>query len=120
MWSLPIPTKEEPFRRYEQITNGGESLGPIINDLTRGKVKPSDYAHLDPDLSYSSIPRPEGWRPIFGQAGAAESHLQARGVTSGDVFIFYGWFKRVEYISGKYKYEKDARRGVSRFELSKI
>ncbi|MEO6457573.1 MAG: hypothetical protein ABIO92_04780, partial [Chloroflexia bacterium] len=109
LWSLPIPVKEEPFRRYEQITNAQESLGSMVNDLTRGKVKPADYAHLDPDLSYNSVPRLEGWRPIFGQAGAAESHLQARGVTTGDVFIFYGWFKQVEYVSGKYKYKKDAR-----------
>ena len=108
--SLPIP---EPIpgshsKRYEEIKIGNRSLGTIVNDLTEGKVKPDTCAHLDPDLNMASIPRLGNWKPIFGQAGAAERHLQNQGVNKGDVFIFYGWFRRVEEIEGRYRYVKDA------------
>src|SRR5215470_7476831 len=48
--------------------------GALVNDLTGGKIKPDTHAHLDPDLNKASIPRLAGWRPVFGQAGAAERH----------------------------------------------
>ena len=44
----------------------------------------------------------------FGQAGAAESHLQNQSVKEGDVFVFYGWFRQIEQAAGIYRYVKDA------------
>ena len=106
--SLPIPEfiPSRQSKRYQEIQAGEHSLGAIVHDLTGGKVKPEMFAHLDPDLDALSVPRPANWRPIFGQAGAAEKHLQNQGIKEGDVFVFYGWFKRVEQISGKYRYVK--------------
>ncbi len=106
---LPIP---EPFpnqhsMRYEEIRLGEHALGAIAHDLTRGKIRPDMVAHLDPDLNFNSIPRAEGWRPIFGQAGAAERHLQNQSVKAGDVFVFFGWFKQVE-LAGGYRYVRGA------------
>ncbi len=108
--SLPIP---EPVpsghaKRYEEIRIGCQSLGTIVNDLTEGKVKPDSLAHLDPDLNMASIPRLANWRPVFGQAGAAERHLLNHGVKEGDVFVFYGWFRQVEQVAGRYRYVKSA------------
>src|SRR5712692_8304371 len=94
--------------RYEEIKVGGRSLGAIVNDLTQGKIKGDARAHLDPDLNSGSIPRQTNWKPVFGQAGAAESHLQNKGVKEGDVFVFYGWFRQVEQVAGIYRYVKDA------------
>lgn len=109
--SLPIP---EPMsdnscsKRYEEIRIGSHSLGTIVNDLTRGKITPEKPAHLDPDLNFDSIARAENWKPIFGQAGAAETHLQNQEVKEGDVFVFFGLFRRVEQVTGRYSYVRGA------------
>lgn len=108
--SLPIPesVSNGDSTRYEEIKAGKRSLGSIVNDLTRGRIKGHASAHLDPDLNSSSLSRLPGWKPLFGQAGAAESHLQNKGVKEGDVFVFYGWFRQVEQVAGIYRYVKDA------------
>src|SRR5437868_4637638 len=107
--SLPIPeSNSNNSTRYEEIKLGERSLGAIVNDLTQGKIKGDARAHLDPDLNSGSIPRQGNWKPVFGQAGAAESHLQNKGVKEGDVFVFYGWFRQVEQYAGIYRYVKDA------------
>ncbi len=108
--SLPIPGGSEckPPIRYADIMAGGISLGTLVGDLTRGKIEPEAEAHLDPDLRYASLPREPGWRPIFGQDAAAESHLQRQGVAEGDIFVFFGWFRQTERVEGRYRYVKDA------------
>jgi len=108
--SLPIPetlSGANPLP-YQDILYDGQSLGKLVHDLTNGKISPCTPAHLDPDLNRASIPRLPGWKGIFGQAGAAESHLQNQSVGEGDVFLFYGWFRRVEQCAGIYRYVPDA------------
>ncbi len=106
--SLPIPTSSlAPLRRYGEIWCDEHTLGPLVRDLTCGKLGPDDKAHLDPDLDAAAIrSRPADWRPLFGQSGAAERHLRNLGVAEGDVFLFFGWFRRVEQdaLSGAYRY----------------
>lgn len=111
--SLPIPEPDSPapLRRYGEIWYGEQTLGPLVRDLTRGKLGPYVKAHLDPDLDAAAIrPRPTGWRPLFGQSGLAERHLRNQGVAEGDLFLFYGWFRRVERdrVSGAYRYVEGA------------
>ncbi len=75
LFSLPIPDKYSSIS-YQDI-NGPDkqSIGPLVEGVTKGKI-PSHYkAHLDPDLRREGLPRSKGWRPIFGQAGAAQTHL---------------------------------------------
>src|SRR5690349_16868847 len=109
--SLPIPESkpDKRSRLYGEITAGASHLGDIVVGLTGGKIGWDDPVHLDPDLSFESIPRLAGWRPVFGQSGAAESHLRRMGVGEGDVFVFYGWFRQVECIGGRYRYMRGAR-----------
>jgi Nucleotide modification associated domain 3 len=100
--SLPIPETlvcTHPLR-YQDILYDGHSVGTLVHDLTRGRISPGTPAHLDPDLNSASIPRLPGWKAIFGQAGAAESHLRHQDIGAGDVFLFYGWFRRVEQCAG--------------------
>ena len=108
MCSLPIPeSSPAPLKRYGEIWSGEQTLGPLVRDLTRGKLGSDDKAHLDPDLDVAALrPRPTGWRPLFGQSGSAERHLRNQGVAEGDVFLFFGWFRRVErdVMSGSYQY----------------
>jgi Nucleotide modification associated domain 3 len=108
--SLPIPERslDHPSRTYGEITAGAQNLGNLVCDLTRGKIAAGHPAHLDPDLNLAGIPRHPDWRPLFGQAGAAESHLRGSGVKEGDVFVFYGWFRRVEQAGGRYRYVQGA------------
>jgi hypothetical protein len=111
--SLPIPEPDSPapLRRYGEIRFGEQTLGPLVRDLTRGKLSSHVKAHLDPDLDAAAIrPRPAGWRPLFGQSGPAERHLRNRGVAEGDLFLFFGWFRRVERdaVSGAFHYVEGA------------
>lgn len=70
------------------------------------------HAHLDPDLDRGAFARSLGWRPCFGQAGNAASHLDKQGVGVGDVFLFYGWFDDVACSDGKWR-----RAGNDRFVI---
>ena len=51
----------------------------------------------------------QGWRPIFGQEGAAEKHLENNGVSAGDVFVFFGRFRRVERTASQWQYVRPCR-----------
>ena len=107
MVSLPIPEPQPgpESRRYREIqAAGGINVGTVVRALTRGKVRASERAHLDP----ASVPRLPGWKPLFGQTGAAERHLQNQGVGPGDVFLFYGWFRPCVWLHGRYLYQPDA------------
>ena len=73
------------------------ALGALVNDLSRGRIKPTHWAHLDPILD-TRVSRGTGWRPLFGQAGASESHLRKTGVSEGDIFLFFGWFRQVSKL----------------------
>lgn len=110
LYTLPIPEScpSRHSKRYQDIQAGTHSLGALVHDLTGGKVQPETFAHLDPDLDAASIPRSVNWRPLFGQTGAAEKHLQNQGVNEGDVFVFYGWFRQVELVAERYRYVRGA------------
>src|SRR5260221_12089180 len=61
--SLPIrqPVPSGHAKRYEERRIDCQSLGTIVNDFTKGKVKPAPFGHLDPDLNMASIPRLANW-----------------------------------------------------------
>ncbi|MEO0471992.1 MAG: hypothetical protein AAF206_20360 [Bacteroidota bacterium] len=91
--SLPIPQNGSGIR-YRNIHT---PLGIRANTLMRhlGFRCPGE-AHLDPDLTWGSLAeRPSGWRPSFGQRGAALSHLMHHNIGPGDLFLFFGWFREV-------------------------
>jgi Nucleotide modification associated domain 3 len=98
--SLPIPDDRAPVR-YRNISFNGARIGATVESLTRGRIAAGERAHLDPDLRRDAIRRPRGWRPIFGQAGAAQTHLARQKVGVGDLFLFFGAFRRAESGNGK-------------------
>ena len=107
MLSLPIPCEWD--QSYYDMNYKGLSFADIINALNAKKCY-SDCGHLDPDLRsdiHSVIP--DNWRPIFGQADAAQSHLENQGVTIGDLFIFFGWFRKTEKYNESIRYEKGSK-----------
>jgi hypothetical protein len=110
--SLPIPDnypeRQKALRFYKDIQTGGISLGQLVADLSRERILPTTPTHLDPDINAASVSRPPGWRPVFGQSGAAETHLQRQGVGPGDIFLFYGWFRQAEVVDGRFRYVLNA------------
>jgi len=107
MISLPIPDKTSPVR-YQDVTVKGYTLGGLVGDLTRGRVKPAFGAHLDPDLIPHAYSRQPGWRGLFGQAGGEQTVLERAGVGPGDLFLFFGWFRRVEQHDGGFRFVRGA------------
>ncbi len=94
MLSLPIPDKQSPIR-YQDIKWNEYDLGTIVSDLTKRRI-PSFYgAHLDPDIDPQSLKRHQSWKPLLGQIKAAQGHLNNQNVQAGDIFLFYGLFRRV-------------------------
>ena len=82
----------------------------MVESLTRGRIAGSDGAHLDPDLRRGAIRRTRGWRPIFGQAGAAQSHLARHRVGRGDLFLFFGTFRHAEKYGNAFRFVRSAPR----------
>lgn len=80
--SLPIPAGEgRPGVAYGEL-----GLADHVQATSKGKLGASDLAHHDPMF------RADG-TCLFGQCGAAQSHLENRGVGPGDLFIFFGLFR---------------------------
>jgi Nucleotide modification associated domain 3 len=102
MLSLPIPDKSSPITYGEIAGNDWATVGELVLNLAR--IPQTHRAHLDPDLAIRSFPRENAWKPLFGQASSAESHLRNQGVGQGDVFVFFGLFRSVERADSKWRY----------------
>ena len=103
--SLPIPDNCNAIK-YDKLRYKERSYATIIKELTNGKFN-EEKCHLDPDIRKDSLPsRPDGWKPAFGQSGAAMTHLNNQGVKEGDLFLFFGIFREAKEINGEYKYER--------------
>lgn len=100
--SLPIPSRFG--RPLSDLRFGGEPLGGMVSELTRGRIATTHSVHLDPDLVASTVPRLPGWCAAFGQTGSAQGHLRNQGVGLGDLFLFFGWYQRVEHRGGRLQY----------------
>lgn len=103
MLSLPIPHADGRLP-YSGLRPRALDVGQIVSDLTNNRVSADHSAHLDPDLEGSSRSRLAEWLPAFGQDSIAQRHLERQGVGIDDLFLFFGWFKEVELVRGKYRY----------------
>jgi len=79
--SLPIPAGAASRTTYGEL-----GLGEYAAQASRGKLGAHDYCHHDPMFT------PPG-ECLFGQCGAAQTHLERQGVGTGDVFLFFGLFR---------------------------
>jgi hypothetical protein len=111
--SLPIPINGrigwDP--RYREIEFAKIDLGKLVTDLTRGHAKRytgNSHGHLDPDLRTEALVRRNGWLPAYGPGDRAQTHLANNGVGVGDVFLFFGWFRRVTVVDGHWRYIRGA------------
>ena len=90
--SLPIPYNKNTLTTYNHL-----GLGKYIKELSNNKIKPRDKCHFDPNLENG----------MFGQVGAAQTHLQNNDVCEGDLFLFWGWFREIFTINKKTIFSKD-------------
>ncbi len=105
--SIPIPSCYPPIT-YGSVCINGYALRPLVEELTKGRLTGEAFVHLDPDLDRSTYPRQPDWRPLFGHVGAAQSHLAQHGFAAGDLFLFFGWFRQTELVTGRYRFVRNA------------
>jgi hypothetical protein len=89
---IPIPEvngTKPSLLTYEDISYGGTNLGVIMEELSSNRMFGKRTVHLDPDIFPFHRNREDGWQPVFGQTGVAESHLRNMGVSEGDIFLFF-------------------------------
>lgn len=85
--SLPIPANGASRTAY-----GDLGLGDFAAAASRDRLGEGDLCHHDPMFLADGT-------CLFGQCGAAQTHLVNRGVGVGDVFLFFGLFR--EEASGE-------------------
>lgn len=105
---LPIPDPLSKIR-YDDVSFCSRRLGKIARDLSGGRVRAGSGAHLDPDLVAGALPRQPGWRPLLGQTGSAQGHLKNQGVGEGDLFLFFGVFRRAEIVRRRWRFVPGTR-----------
>jgi len=109
MFSLPIPARRSGTT-FADVTANGLNMGSMVEMLTDGRLEKSHPTHLDPDIDENARPRHSGWMPAFGQVGGPLTHLDNCNVGIGDMFLFFGWFRRIEIDKqGNYRYIPDSR-----------
>lgn len=104
--SMPITEEAMPVK-YQDIQAATDyTLGELTSKLKGCNVRADSGVHLDPDVrkELHKISRAP-WRPIFGQSGIAARHLAKRCVDADDLFLFFGWFRRVDE---SFQYQRDA------------
>lgn len=111
--SLPIPDFNRAITYNDLFMTCGTSYSELMSDIIgdtiryehNGKFNIQEIGcHFDPDINSKAYERKDGWRPLFGQAGSALSHLRNQGVGVGDIFLFFGWFRDVVMSEEGYCY----------------
>ena len=100
--SMPIPSFDN--LKYADIAVNG-----LTYDRLLGQLNPkSKYqaCHLDPDIrSDAWLNLPDKWEPAFGQIDSAQGQLRNQGVGAGDLFLFFGWFRKVQQtVDGGFRF----------------
>ena len=104
--SLPIPSNHENIR-YTDLIYKSKSYFDIIKELReKTKIKEKYTCHLDPDIYKEALPRANNWKGLFGQMGSAQGHLRNNNVGVGDIFLFFGWFRKTEIKNKKLQYKE--------------
>ncbi len=106
---VPLPIPSDSGRPLAEIHSPTGSLSQLVADLGARGLSSDQRVHLDPDLRAQSLStRHPDWHPAFGQTHAAQGHLARQGVAPGDLFLFFGWFRRVELHEQHWRYVTDA------------
>ncbi len=98
--SMPIPTDDDVS--FSDVAWNGITYADILKQISPRKTYRN--CHLDPDIRDNRINKIKGWKPAFGQTASAQGLLVNAGVEVGDIFLFFGWFRRVEKTNTGYRF----------------
>jgi hypothetical protein len=117
MFSIPIPESEEHTAavRFEDLGHQGRySFPKRLVTSARGGISLAGLVHLDPDirptLRGASAAKDCRNTFLFGQDDKSQSHLETMGVGRGDLFLFFGLFKRAKHKDDAAYFELGAPR----------
>lgn len=105
MISFPIPDEKAAIKYSDLKIDNNKTYLDLIKELEL-KEGLEDTCHLDPDIYREVLDRKEEWRPLFGQIGAAQSHLENQHVKEGDLFLFFGTFRETNFQGEKLRFER--------------
>ena len=117
--SLPIPDATSDIK-YSDLSYKESNYYILMKSLkgtylkdngNKSALSKNSSCHLDPDLAYDVFPRRAGWRGVFGQIDRPQSHLENQGVQEGDLFLFFGWFRKRIISEGKLKFDPSDKFG---------
>ena len=86
IFSIPIPQNQESPTKYKDLFFNGISGSDALKESSVRQVSDNDYCHYDPALTENI--------GLFGQASSAQTELRNSCVGLGDLFLFFGWFKK--------------------------
>lgn len=99
--SMPIPSDDHVC--YDELVYNGLTYSEILHQLA--PKKNFTQCHLDPDIRENCRKkRIQQWTPAFGQIGSSQGVLSNAKVEIGDIFLFFGWFRRTELHNGQYRF----------------
>ncbi|MCR5204023.1 MAG: hypothetical protein K6E47_03120 [Lachnospiraceae bacterium] len=102
---LSMPIMEKEGVSYSDIVWNGITYADILKQLS--PTKTFDRCHVDPDIRENRKKFIKGWVPAFGQCDTAQTQLENAGVEKGDIFLFFGWFHRVEETPDGYRFKRN-------------
>lgn len=104
--SFPIPDSEVTGIKYKDLFIDKDlSYYDLMQQLGMKEVY-DHYVHLDPDIYPFCKKRDSNWNAMFGQVGGAQTHLGNHDVNIDDVFLYFGWFRKVKKTNNGYQYIK--------------
>ncbi len=116
--SLPIPwesdehsysnLKLDSTRTYFDLMKGLKTKTTIKYNKKWHNLTEDTKCHLDPDINSGVIKRNLGWKGLFGQMDKDQSHLEEKKVEEGDLFLFFGWFRRTAIVNEKITFDSSA------------
>jgi len=99
--SFPIPSNDGIS--FDELIYDGTSYSDILCQLAPHKEY--GLCHVDPDIRKDCRRKPvPDWNPAFGQYKAAQGVLDHANVEVGDIFLFFGWFRKAELCNGQYRF----------------
>jgi hypothetical protein len=100
MFSIPIPENQQHKvrTRFEDLgVQGGVRLPQRLRTSSQREIALTGPVHLDPDirpgLRSNLALRKCADTLLYGQDNASQTHLANEGVSTGDLFLFFGLFR---------------------------
>jgi len=95
--SLLIPDDKDSIYYKDLKTGDGTSFLDLMLKLGIKHFDENSKCHLDPDINKNVLTaRVNTWKPTMGQIDRAQTHLKNQEVSEGDLFLFFGRFRKVE------------------------